>query len=153
MLCAFVVIFHVRWVKLIWVKWKHLVIACVFVCPCTSCRWDTVRPSPRPVSSRPIYWVRYKGRALLSSWTHWCRTTERNNWCRTTPSSRLNTKNTVNNMISDEFISFSIWWIWWSDRPNMLRRPTLSMRRAETMLPGNTASVPRKLMKYTQYAL
>lgn len=31
--------------------------------------------------------------------------------------------------------------------PNMLRRPILSMRRAETMFPGSTASVPRKLTK------
>lgn len=37
---------------------------------------------------------------------------------------------------------------WWSCViPNMLRRPILSMRRAETMLPGSTASVPRKLTK------
>lgn len=31
--------------------------------------------------------------------------------------------------------------------PNMLRRPILSMSRAETMFPGSTASVPRKLTK------
>lgn len=31
--------------------------------------------------------------------------------------------------------------------PNMLRRPILSIRRAETMFPGSTASVPRKLTK------
>lgn len=31
--------------------------------------------------------------------------------------------------------------------PNMDRRPILSMRRADTMLPGSTARVPKKLMK------
>lgn len=32
--------------------------------------------------------------------------------------------------------------------PSILKRPILSINRADTMLPGNTAKVPRKLTKY-----
>lgn len=31
--------------------------------------------------------------------------------------------------------------------PSIVKRPILSIRRADTMFPGNTASVPRKLTK------
>lgn len=38
----------------------------------------------------------------------------------------------------------------WRDLlPSILSRPILSMSSADTMLPGNTANVPRKLTKYT----
>ena len=31
--------------------------------------------------------------------------------------------------------------------PSIVKRPILSIRRADTMFPGNTANVPRKLTK------
>lgn len=115
----------------------------------TSCQTGRAPRSARPESSRRRCWFHQTGRAERSWRTRCCQKTGRNSWRRRWRWSRLQTNEEQKKLLlSPEKMLF------YRQKtkclpiiPNILKRPILSMSSADTMLPGNTAKVPRKLTK------